>query len=122
MKIIYLDNASTTPVYDEVRKVMNECLKENYGNPSSPHSLGEKALELMNNARIKLAKEINCLPQEVIFTSGATESNNIAILGLTYAYPEKKKIIISSFEHSSVYEPAQELKKRGYEIVEIPVN
>ncbi len=122
MKAIYLDNASTTRVYSEALLAMNNTLLNNYGNPSSPHMLGEEAFELMSEARRKLAEEINGKQHEIIFTSGATEANNLALFGLAAAHPDKKKIIISAFEHSSVYELCMQLKGQGYEIIEIPVD
>lgn len=122
MKSIYLDNSSTTVVYKEVVREMERIMCENYGNPSSPHALGEKALKEIENAKKIISKEINCKPEEIIFTSGATEANNIALLGIAGAYPKKKKIIISGIEHSSVYEPCIELRKKGYKIVEIPAD
>ena len=87
--MIYLDNAATTKVYDEVAKVMRECFLLDYGNPNSTHLFGERARELMNSARKALAKEINARDFEIVFTSGASESNNLAIQGL--ASKTKKK-------------------------------
>lgn len=121
-KIIYLDNAASTPVYPEVIKEMNKFHSEKYGNPGSPHELGKAALKEMTIARKKIAREIGVKAEEIIFTSGGTEANNLALFGLAKAEKKKKKIIISSIEHSSVYEPCLELKKRGYKISEIPVN
>ncbi len=120
-KIIYLDVAATTQVYPSVVNEMSKILKENYGNPSSLHALGENASTIMNGAREKIAKEIACKPSEIIFTSGATESNNIAIQGAAKA-SKRKKILISSIEHPSVSEVCNSLKTWGYEIVKIPVN
>ena len=122
MKEIYLDNASTSKINPEVVKVMKEVLLRNYGNPSSQHKLGEDSLKLITKVRKKLARELGVKPQEIIFTSGGTESNNLAIQGLARANPKKKKIIISSVEHPSVSETCKFMKSLGYEIVEIPVN
>lgn len=122
MNWIYLDNASTTCGYAEVAREMEKWLLKEYGNPSSSHQMGDEARKALDEARGKLASKIGAKPEEIIFTSGATESNNLAILGLAKAYPKKKKIIISSIEHDSVYEPCQHLKSWGYKIVEIPVN
>jgi cysteine desulfurase len=122
MKEIYLDNASTTKEYSSVTQLIKNLSQKEYGNPSSPHSLGEKSLFILNQSRLKFAKELNAKPNEIIFTSSATQSNNLAILGMAKAYPFKKTIIISSIEHSSVYEPCQFLKSQGYTIIEIPVN
>ncbi len=123
-KIIYLDNAATTPVYKEAVKEMERFYSEEYGNPSSLHALGEKALESANSTREKLAKEINCKPWEIIFTSGTTESNNMVFFGLTRSElgKKRKKIIISAIEHSSIFSICDALKKEGFEIVEIPVD
>lgn len=122
MKIIYLDNASTTPCFKEVALEMKKAFN-NYGNPSSQHSIGEKALKLISNARVKLASEIGARTHEIIFTSGATEANNLALFGLANSkHSGKNKIIISSIEHASVYEPCLELKKRGFEVIQLNVN
>ena len=121
-KEIYLDNASTTRAYMEVVKEMTRFYLEEYGNPSSMHELGERAQRAMNDSRTKLAAEINAKAQEIIFTSGSTESNNLAFFGLAKAHMDKKKIIISSIEHSSIFEICDVLKKENYEIIEIPVD
>ena len=121
-KIIYLDNSATTPVFKEVSAEIKKYLTAEYGNPSSEHELGEKAKLVLNESRKKLALEIGAKPNEIIFTSGGTESNNLAIFGILKANPQKKKIIISCIEHSSIKKPALELKKHGYEIIEINVN
>lgn len=122
-KIIYLDNSSTTKVYDEVVKEMNKCFSVDYGNPGSANLLGENALMAINECRKKIAIELGCRAEEIIFTSGATESNNLALLGVVNANKDKKKnkIVISKIEHSSIYETAMELKKRGYNVKEIGV-
>jgi cysteine desulfurase len=119
---IYLDNSSTTKVNEKVLKEMQKYFLEEYGNPSSQHKLGEKAQEALTKARTSIAKELNCKPQEIFFTSGATESNNLAIQGLAKANPEKKKIIISSIEHPSINEPCNYLESQGYKIIKIPVD
>ena len=122
MKEIYLDNASTTPIYKEVIKEMNKSYLEDYGNPSSLHKLGEKARNSVNKARTEIAREINANPSEIIFTSGATESNNLAFFGLAKQNKKKNKILISSIEHSSIFEISEALKKEGYKIIEIPID
>jgi len=121
-KIIYLDNAATTRVYPEVAEEMKKYLTEEYGNPSSIHSLGDRAAEAVKIAREKIAKEIGAKPWEIIFTSGGTEANNLAINGLGIANNKKKKIIISSMEHPSVSELCKFLQNWGYKIAEIPVD
>jgi len=119
---IYLDNSATTKLNPKVLKEMQKYFLEEYGNPSSQHKLGEKAQEAITKARENIAKELNCKPQEVYFTSGATESNNLAIQGLAKANPNKRKIIISSIEHPSINELCVFLESQGYKIVKIPVD
>lgn len=119
MKPIYLDNAATTKTDERVMKEMLFCLKEGYGNPSSAHFLGEKARELIDEARKSISMSINAKPEEIIFTSGATESNNLAILGVAKANPSKRTIIISDIEHPSVIQPCEYLAKVGYKIVKL---
>lgn len=116
-EVIYLDNNSTTAVNPGVVKAMG---KVGYGNPSSSHDLGEEALKSMNDAGDVLAREIGCKAWELVFTSGATEANNLAVFGVARS-GKKKKIIISAIEHASVYEPCMALKKEGFQIVEIRV-
>jgi len=122
MEKLYLDSAATTAVSEATAKAVKEVLSENYGNPSSNHSLGEMALKAMNSARIKLAKEINAKPEEIIFTSGATEANNLAIQGLAKEHPDRKLVIISAIEHPSIVEVAAYLKSKGLQVVKIPVD
>ncbi|MEK6910697.1 MAG: cysteine desulfurase family protein [Nanoarchaeota archaeon] len=123
-KIIYLDNASTTKVYPEVVNEMNKYLLIDYGNPGSPNKMGEDALKVINECRKKIASELGCKDKEIIFTSGVTESNNLALYGIVNANKDKSKnkILISKIEHSSIYEPAMELKNKGYVVKEISVN
>lgn len=123
-KIIYLDNAATTRVSEKVVKEMEKYYLEEYGNPSSVHAMGEQALEAVNSARLKLAEEIGCKTEEIVFTSGSTESNNLAFFGLARSElgKKRKKIIISAIEHSSIFEICNELKKEGFEIIEIGID
>ena len=122
-KDIYLDSAATTRVYPEVVEVMKKAMLEDYGNPSSLHLLGEKAFEGINLARRKLADEIGAKAHEIVFTSGGTEANNLALSGVLRANSsKKKKIFISAIEHPSVSETARHLKRLGYGVVEIPVD
>jgi cysteine desulfurase len=118
---VYLDNAATTPVLPEVVQAMQLFFTKHYGNPSSPHTLGEEAEKEMQNARTVLARTIGAKPEEIVFTSGGTEANNLAVLGLAAAKKDKKKIVVSAIEHSSVWEPAMSLKERGYDVVVVPV-
>lgn len=118
---VYLDNAATTPMHAAVVKAMQPFFTKTYGNPSSPHRLGEEAGAAMQKARTALAHMIGAKPWEIVFTSGGTEANNLALFGLSAAHPNKKKILVSAIEHSSVWEPAMSLKERGYEIAAVPV-
>ncbi len=104
MKNIYLDNNATTPLHPEVLEAMLPGLQENYGNPSSIHSFGRSARVQIDEAREKVAHLINAQSSEIIFTSGGTEANNLALLGVAFKDKEKK-IITSQMEHPSVFNP-----------------
>ncbi len=120
MKNIYFDHSATTPVDKEVLKVMTPYFTKNFGNSSSIHSFGQLALEGVDIAREQCANFLNCKTNEIIFTSGATESNNLAIKGLIKALRdkglEKPHIISSLVEHDAVLEPLMELKQDGVEV------
>ncbi len=122
MKKIYLDNNATTRPADEVIEVMLACLRDDFGNPSSPHRFGEKARDLVDEARKQAAAMIGCRPDRIIFTSGATEANNQAIFSAAAAHPEKRHIISSRVEHDSVLKPLAHLESSGYEIDFVPVD
>jgi len=121
MKTLYLDNAATTPLAIEVTKELNKQIK-NYGNPSSRHAIGKTAKEEVEKVREKIAKFINAKPEEIFFTSGATESNNWAMKGTALANPLKKHILISCIEHPSILETCETIKKQGYTIDLVSVN
>lgn len=123
-KEIYLDDSATTPVYKEVVREMEKYYLDDYGNPSSFHAKGEEAERAMNDARKKLATELNCKPWEIVFTSGTTESNNLAFFGLSRSTlgKKRKKIIISTIEHASIFEICEALKREGFKIIEIPID
>jgi len=119
---LYLDNAATTHIRKEVLDEMIKSL-ENFGNSESKfYSYAEDAKKDIALARERIAEAVGCESDEVVFTSGATEANNLFIKGLALAHPEKKRIIISSIEHSSIYETCKYLETKGYELIEIPVN
>src|SRR3989338_8114355 len=120
--IIYLDNAATTKVDKDVLKAMLPYFTENYGNASSLHSEGQKAKKAMEEARKTIAESINAKPEEIIFTSGGTESDNLAINGLALAYPEKRHIITSEIEHPAILETCEEMQKKGYKVSYIGVD
>lgn len=124
MKKIYLDHAATTPVDKEVFEAMKPYFMETFGNASSLHSFGREALEAVENSRKTAADFFGCNPDEIIFTSGATESNNLAIKGIVKAYREKKEnwgkkphIITTAFEHHCVLETCDSLEKDGSAVV-----
>lgn len=121
-KLIYLDNSATTPVDIEVLKVIEKFMTENYGNASTLYSLGREARSEIENARKKIADFLQVTNEEIIFTSGGTESNNLAIRGIALANPEKKHIITSRIEHPAVLETCKALEKSGYKADYISVN
>jgi cysteine desulfurase len=121
MEKLYLDNAATTPLASEVIKELNSKIRV-YGNPSSRHALGREAKIEIEKAREKIAKFINAKPEEIIFTSGATESNNLSIKGIAKANPNKKQIIISEIEHPCILETCKYLEEEGYKIEKISVD
>jgi len=116
MKDIYLDNAATTKVDKSVLKEIMKFSEKCYGNPSSQYSFGMKVRADVERAREKIAKFIGAEKEEILFTSGGTESNNFAIKGLALANPEKKHIITSLIEHPAVLESCRFMEKQGYEI------
>ncbi|MCX6273465.1 MAG: cysteine desulfurase family protein [Bacteroidetes bacterium] len=112
---IYLDYAATTPPDPLVLEAMIPCYSEIYGNPSSLHIFGMRARERMENARKTLASCLNARPDEIIFTSGGTESNNLAIKGIAEAYREKgNHIIVSAIEHECLLNTCRYLESRGF--------
>lgn len=123
LKEVYLDNSATTKTCEEAISAIDYMLRENYGNPSSLHSKGILAEKELSKSRKKIADVLKCDEREVYFTSGGTEANNLAVFGSVYGNKKKKKkIIITSTEHSSVKESAEELKKRGFELIYIEPN
>lgn len=119
-KIIYLDYNATTPVSPEVRAEIIKCL-EFFGNPSSAHIYGLNARNIVDSSRQQVSKLLGCKPDEIIFTSGGTESNNLAILGYMLQY-KKGHIISSLIEHPAVLNPIMFLKEEGYDVTFVPVD
>ena len=120
---IYLDYNATTPVHEEVFREMVPFLKEHFGNPSSRNYYGMIAKKAMDQARALVADLIQCNPEEIIFTSGGTEANNMAVKGLAFAQKHKgKHIITTAIEHPAVVEVCRDLEKYGFEITMLPVN
>jgi cysteine desulfurase len=123
VKQIYLDYASTTPTDPKVLKAMLPYFSDKFGNTMSFHDKGAEASEAVGKAREKIAKILNAKPEEIIFTSSATEANNLAIKGIVYANSSKRKhIIISSIEHDSVFKAAKSLESEGFSVTELTVD
>jgi cysteine desulfurase len=123
-KKIYLDYAATTPIDPKVLRVMLPYLKNEFGNPSSIHSVGQKAQEAIDKAREQVSRFLNCSPSEIVFTGSATEANNLAIFGVVKAAKKqeiKPHIITSQIEHHAVLEPCHQLEKEGVEVTYLPV-
>lgn len=123
MKPVFLDHASTTPVEPSVLEAMRPYFCDDFGNPSSPHEFGRKARKALEDSRDTVAYALGAKPEEIIFTSGATESNNHAIFGTARALKDKgDHIIVSKTEHHSVIRPAQELKGSGFDMTFLDVD
>ena len=119
----YLDNSATTQPCKEAVEKMNFALRTCWGNPSSLHSKGIAASELLEEARNNIAKKLSCESDEIFFTSGGTESNNIAVFGAANAQRRRgSRIITTSIEHSSVEESVKALENQGYDVVRLRVN
>jgi cysteine desulfurase len=116
VKEVYLDNAATTRVDDDIAAVALEVMTGQYGNPSSLHAKGLEAQELLDSARKQIAAALGCESPEVFFTSGGTEANNLAIFGAAQARKRAKNIVSVAWEHSSVLEPLRELERSGLEL------
>ena len=127
MKKVYMDFAATTPVDDEVLKEMMPFFKKYYGNSSSIHSFGREAFNAIENAREKVADLLCSNPDEIIFTSGGTESDNLAIKGVAYLNKKIRNskgynIITSEIEHPAVLETCKHLEKQGFKVKFLPVD
>ncbi len=123
MKPVYLDYNATTPVDPEVADFMIPFLREHFGNPSSNHWYGTRARKAVEEAREKVAGLLGCRPHEIVFTSGGTESNNLAITGIAHALKDRgNHIITSEIEHPAVLEVCKKLQKQGFSITYLPVD
>ena len=123
MENIYFDNAATTRLDDKVLEEMVPYLKENYGNASAIYKLGREARKAVEESREKIAKILNCKPNEIYFTAGGSESDNTAIKGIARANRKKgNHIITSKIEHPAVLETCRELEKEGFEVSYISVD
>ncbi len=118
MRNIYLDNSATTRVCRAAAEKAMEIMTDNYGNPSSLHSMGLRAEHAVNEARKTIAASLSVQPEEIIFTSGGTEGNNTAVFGAAHALRRRgNRIVTTAIEHSSVLEAMQQLEKEGFEVI-----
>lgn len=123
MKRVYLDHSATTPVRPEVAKTVSTYMTEKYGNPSSLHSWGREAKEALERAREQVAGVIKAKPEEVFFTSGGTESDNLAIIGAARHYaPKGKHLITTAVEHHAVLDAFHVLEEEGFTVTILPVD
>ncbi|MBO8177566.1 MAG: cysteine desulfurase [Bacillus sp. (in: Bacteria)] len=123
MEKIYLDHAATSPIHPKVVDKMTTVLKETFGNPSSIHAFGREARQYLDEARTIMAEAIGAHFNEIIFTSGGTEADNMAIIGAVRALKDKgNHIITTSIEHHAVLHTCQYLEKEGFEVTYLPVD
>src|SRR5512140_2059011 len=121
--MVYLDYNATTPIEPEVVEAMLPFLHGNFGNPSSAHRYGVQAREAVTKARAQVAAMVGCEPDEVIFTSGGTEANNLALKGYALAHRGRgNHIVTSAIEHPAVLEVCHYLQKLGFELTIVPVD
>ena len=121
---VYADHAATTPVHEAARKAMLHCLEEDYGNPSSLHSVGQRAREILDQARAEVAGCLNADPAEIYFTGGGSEADNQALLtgALLGAKKGKKHLITTAFEHHAVLHTMKALEKQGFTVTYLDVH
>jgi cysteine desulfurase len=120
---IYLDYSATTPPRPEVIDKIQETLTNQWGNPSSLHDWGNRSATILETARMEVADLINASnPDSIVFTSGGTEADNLAILGITQQYTSPQHLIISSVEHSAIAEPVKFLEQQGWDVTRLRVN
>ncbi|WP_010678239.1 cysteine desulfurase family protein [Bacillus timonensis] len=123
MQHIYLDHAATSPMHPDIVESMLPYMTEIFGNPSSIHYFGRKSRHAVDEARQTIATSIHAKPNEIVFTSGGTEADNLAIMGTALAMQEKgKHIITSAIEHHAVLHTCEQLEKQGYTVTYLPVN
>ena len=123
MKPIYMDHSATTPVAPEVLAAMLPYFSDKFGNASSLHGFGREAREALEESRQKLARLLNADPEEIVFTSGGTESDNIALRGIAYKNRNSgRHIITSQIEHPAILETCRSLEQEGFSVTYLPVN
>ncbi len=123
---IYLDYNATTPIAPEVLEAMLPWLRDQYGNPSSSHALGQRAAQAVATARRQVSDLLGAQPQEIVFTACATEANNLALLGVARAVVAsgsgKRHLVVSAIEHPAVMAPAMQLRAQGWDVTVVPVD
>ncbi len=119
---VYLDHSATTPTRPEAIAALQAVLSNQWGNPSSLHEWGQRAATLVEQARMQVATLLHAPAETVLFTSGGTEADNLAIMGVAQQYSTPQHLIISSVEHSAVAEPALFLEQQGWQVTRLPVN
>lgn len=119
---VYLDYSATTPPRSEAIALMQAVLSDHWGNPTSLHEWGQRAATVVEQARIQVASLLGAPAEAIVFTSGGTEADNLAIIGVAQQYPTPQHLIISSVEHSAVAEPARFLEEQGWQVSRLPVN
>ncbi|MDX9872156.1 MAG: cysteine desulfurase family protein [Clostridia bacterium] len=123
MQDIYLDHSATTPVRPEAAEITNHYMTDQFGNPSSVHTFGKAAHLAMERARQQIADAVNASPAEIVFTSGGTESDNLAIIGAAYRYAgQGRHLITSAIEHEAVLAAFKFLEAAGFELTVLPVD
>jgi len=116
---IYLDHNAGAPLCVEAAAAVSRLLADGGGNPSSVHRAGQRSRRMLEAARAQVAALVGAEPRQIVFTSGGTESNNLAVFGAVTAAPRRRKIISSEVEHSSILAPIAELERRGFEVVRV---
>src|SRR5690554_3615638 len=121
--MLYFDHSASTRPYDEVIETVTKIMSNYYGNPSSIHRLGIESEQLLIKARESVASLLRVRPEHIIFTSGGTESNNLAVMGIALKYQQRgQHLITSEIEHPSVYECFKHLEKLGFKVTYLPVD
>jgi cysteine desulfurase len=116
---IYLDNNAGAPLRPQARAAMERFLRDAHGNPASVHQAGQQSRRMLEEARTSVAALIGASPREIVFTSGGTESNNLAIFGVLGVIKDRARVVTSAIEHSSILAPLGELVRRGREVIRI---
>ncbi|MGQ9872231.1 cysteine desulfurase family protein [Leptodesmis sp.] len=119
---IYLDYSATTPTRPEAIATMQQAFTEQWGNPSSLHAWGQRAATALERARVQVARLINAPSESIVFTSGGTEADNLAIFGIARQYTTPQHLVISSVEHSAIAEPVRWLEQTGWQVTRLPVD